>query len=69
MSEGVDVMADIEHWTDVSVLEPASDQPLDRIALEIALSCRMGPWVTGRPAATYFERFLERPKSAVTEIP
>ncbi len=57
----------LRRWTDVTVREPESDQPLDRIALEIALSLRLGPWVTGRPAATYFERFFQRPISEVTE--
>lgn len=59
----------LRRWVDVTVPEPEANDPLDRIALEIALSCRLGPWVDGRPAATYFERFLQRPISAVTETP
>jgi len=60
-------MADIERWTDVVVPEPASDDPLMRMGIELGLASRLLPWADGRPATTYFERLFQRPISAVTE--
>lgn len=63
-------MPDIEHWTDVSIPEPPSVlDPFVRMGVELGLESRLMPWVDGRPAATNFERWFERPRTRITETP
>jgi len=59
-------MHDIGRWTDVAVPEPASDDPLVRMGIELGLASRLLPWADGRAPATDFERTFQRPISAVT---